>query len=689
VALSRHLLWRHGLGATAALLLTTGLFIATATAASAHAFLVASQPADGAQLGLAPGAVVLDFSENLNPRLSEATVGAAGARPVVARPIAARQIRVDLVTNVPGLYTVRWVAVSVDDGHTTEGTVTFTVEARGTGALAPGSASGPSATDIAIAGARWVEDAALLLAIGMLLLGWVARGDDALAWVRPRLGPPLIVAFAAGCLVVGSEAAVASNGTLSGAAVYLGSGLTGPARVARLLLELTALAAVAARARFLAAAVLAAVATLAASGHAAGNGPAALGVLLDNVHLIAAGIWAGGIAALATLRPPQGWRAAGGLLRRFTPWAAAAFSATVAAGIVQAVLDVGSLAALTGTVYGRVVLVKAGVVLSMVPLSVAAWRLRQPRPRLEAALAIIVVGASALLASSPVPARGGAPVSGGQPGAAAGLPQGGDLTLGAPAGQVLVGLTITPARPGPNTLTVYLAPLEGASAAAPLPVSASVDDRSRPLSMCGDPCRRATADLRGGERIAIDVRAAHGGVAVFNVPALPAPDGASLLQRAVSALHAVHSYAMHETLTSGGPTTVVTDYRAAAPDKLAWVEGTGVATISIGTTRYDSPAPDGPWTKQDGSPRITEPQYVWDSFTPYLGIHVLGSQSLDGVAATIVGFFGGDAGTPIWFRLWIDPGGLVRRGEMRAPGHFMDQTFSAFNAAPAITAPAG
>src|SRR5690348_10167898 len=44
-----------------------------------------------------------------------------------------------------------------------------------------------------------------------------------------------------------------------------------------------------------------------------------------------------------------------------------------------------------------------------------------------------------------------------------GLPQADDLTFGQDAGKVLIGLTVRPARPGPNTLLVYALPLEGPS----------------------------------------------------------------------------------------------------------------------------------------------------------------------------------------------------------------------------------
>lgn len=36
-------------------------------------------------------------------------------------------------------------------------------------------------------------------------------------------------------------------------------------------------------------------------------------------------------------------------------------------------------------------------------------------------------------------------------------------------------------------------------------------------------------------------------------------------------------------------------------------------------------------------------------------------------------------GASIWFRLWIDDEGLVRRAEVRAQGHVMDHTYSEFN----------
>jgi hypothetical protein len=38
----------------------------------------------------------------------------------------------------------------------------------------------------------------------------------------------------------------------------------------------------------------------------------------------------------------------------------------------------------------------------------------------------------------------------------------------------------------------------------------------------------------------------------------------------------------------------------------------------------------------------------------------------------VISLFEARCGSPVWFRLFVDGQGLVRRAEMRARGHFMD-----------------
>ena len=671
--------------AVTGLLLAIALALTTPLHASAHALLLSSEPADGQHLGIAPSAVIFNFSEALNPSLSQATVQEANGSATTAHSTTPLQIRADLLTNSPGLYTVNWTAVSSDDGHTTHGTLSFTVEARAS-AASNGSSTNPSGQDIAIAVARWVEDFALLLALGMVFVRWLVRDDQSLqTWVTPRLRPVVVSVLVAGIVVIFAEALTATEGNLANVGPYFLSGESGIARIARLLFELNAVGAVSTRARRLAIPIIAPLIALAASGHASGNAGEIGGIAIDAGHLLTAGMWAGGILAMATLRPPEGWRAGGiPLLRRFTPWALGAFATTVALGGIQAVLNLGSWSALTGTEYGQTLIIKASLVLLMIPLSLIAWRLRRPRLRIEGGIAVAVIAAAALLASSPVPARLSAAPTG-TPGAAAGLPHGSVVTLAQPAGKNLVGVTITPGRPGTNSVTVYVLPPEGVENASFLVVDGTINGRPLTLSHCGDPCRSGTANLSGGENLSLEILGFERGLAQFTIPPFPARDASSLIKLSAARMHALSSYAMHETLTSGGPTTISTAYIAQSPDRLEWTTN-GERTIDIGNTQYSQANPSAPWQRQP-SPTVPEPTFVWDNFTPYVGNRVLGSDVIDGHHVTIVGFFGGSAATPIWFRLWIDDTGLVYRAVMYAPGHFMNEDFSQFDTAATIAAP--
>ncbi len=152
-------------------------------------------------------------------------------------------------------------------------------------------------------------------------------------------------------------------------------------------------------------AVLAAV-TLPLTGHAARVEPAAGAEFADALHVLSAGMWAGGILALASLHPPGGWSAsdARALLARFSPVALIAFGITALTGVLRATEQLVAVSELWTTPYGLVLLLKAGGVGAMVVLSAIAWRRRRPFMRVEAVVMVLVVVATALLASFPLPA---------------------------------------------------------------------------------------------------------------------------------------------------------------------------------------------------------------------------------------------------------------------------------------------
>ena len=132
----------------------------------------------------------------------------------------------------------------------------------------------------------------------------------------------------------------------------------------------------------------AALALISAAGHAAAVEPSAAGAIAaDVVHLLAAGIWAGGLLHLASLLHATAGEA-GADARPYAVLAARRFStialllvATVAAsGAVSTLIEVGTIAGLIGTRHGRLLIVKLLLVAIMLAL---AARNRRVMPALS------------------------------------------------------------------------------------------------------------------------------------------------------------------------------------------------------------------------------------------------------------------------------------------------------------------
>lgn len=175
----------------------------------------------------------------------------------------------------------------------------------------------------------------------------------------------------------------------------------------------------------------AALGFVAVGGHAAAAQPDALrAIAVDVVHLLATGIWVGGLLPLALLlRKASGEAGADArpyavlAARRFSRLALGAVIALVLSGIWNAVVQVGSVAGLVGTPYGRLLLVKLGLLVPILALALVNRRRLLPqlagdaaavgRPAMrrlagfvlaEATLAVLVVGVVAALGMTP-PAR--------------------------------------------------------------------------------------------------------------------------------------------------------------------------------------------------------------------------------------------------------------------------------------------
>jgi putative copper resistance protein D len=124
-------------------------------------------------------------------------------------------------------------------------------------------------------------------------------------------------------------------------------------------------------------------------GHAvAGEGLALVyQVLADGLHLLAAGVWLGGLPLLASLLSwaqrtddPNADLVAAEAVRRFSTLGLVSVSVLILSGLENAWALVGTVPALVGTMYGRLLLLKASLLLPL--LIIAARNLLHEKPRL-------------------------------------------------------------------------------------------------------------------------------------------------------------------------------------------------------------------------------------------------------------------------------------------------------------------
>ncbi len=133
------------------------------------------------------------------------------------------------------------------------------------------------------------------------------------------------------------------------------------------------------------------IAALTWAGHAAatqGQGRI-IHLVADSIHLLAVGVWLGGLLPLALLLT-RAWRSTGSAwaavaqeaTRRFSKLGLISVGCLVLTGAVNSLMIVGDIPHLVGTTYGRLLLLKLSVLLPLV--AIAAVNLLRLRPQLLA-----------------------------------------------------------------------------------------------------------------------------------------------------------------------------------------------------------------------------------------------------------------------------------------------------------------
>lgn len=404
---------------------------------SAHAIVLRSEPADGAVLDTAPQQIRLWFSEPVALNMSAVELIDGAGRAVAVQGVhadaaglavavrneqsSAVQVMVDLPRLEPGVYRLRWRALSNTDLHATSGLIVFGVQhATNTTAVAALEAT-PSPFEVAL---RWADMGALLvlagaLALALLVLPRALRAQPALAETGAVLRVRLlalaewagVLALLGGVALLLLQSFVVAGPGITSALAGAWQIMSGTGYGHAWLLRQGALVALGmqlplarrSRGRLaptgLALAALVALLAQAFQGHAAAaDGAVPLGAAASLLHLLGAGAWAGGLAGLALAvwplaRADEAARPLGrAMLRGFGMQAAAGMALLLLSGLALMARDVASPDALLTTLYGRALLLKLALVVigALLGLGNAA--------RLHARV-------SSLLRRLPVPAR--------------------------------------------------------------------------------------------------------------------------------------------------------------------------------------------------------------------------------------------------------------------------------------------
>jgi copper transport protein len=491
------------------------VLVAAATPASAHAALVATNPPQGGTVASAPSEVTLTFSESITPVKDKIRVTAPdGTRADKGAPtVEGAVLRIPLRGDLPiGTYLVSYRIISADS-HPVPGGFTFNIGAPSATVPTPTTDDTTQNRPIAIAigVVKYIGYAGLLLAVGaalVLLMLWPAR--------MPQRGPRRLMAIGFGLVILSTLAqfvlqAPYENGvpvSRTSADDLLGvlDSQFGAVMLARLGLLAVAVIVLSgalkrivthgepARSDLVILGILFGLtaATWPLAGHSAASPVPAVTVVIDTVHIAAMAVWLGGLAVLTLflLWPKTATeRELSAIMPVWSRWATLAVSSLLLAGVVQALIEIGTLKALVTTTYGWIILGKVALVVIILGFAYLsrmyvhngpAGSILRRAVRVELAVAAVVIGLSAALTQT-TPAR----VAVAEP--AAVQPTQTYFTTSVKGGLYTLQVDVDPAKTGQNVVHLYAYTPEGKplkvvewAASAALP-AASIEPVSMPL----------------------------------------------------------------------------------------------------------------------------------------------------------------------------------------------------------------
>jgi copper transport protein len=345
--------------------------------AFAHANLDSTSPKFRQRVERAPAAVVLHFDQNVQAQPNAIDVKNAFGKTFSGTSKAyGQEVRLPLKRLPRGAYTVRWHVLS-QDGHVVSGVFTFGVRVNAPPPTEAYGASGPTTTEHVV---RWLYFLALALLLGGLgfrLL--IARGELPAAAERRFFliaGAGVVGALEVGILafllraedalqlpfgrlLYGDLSSIASGTRFGEAFIAMTLGYA-------LVAAFVFLAWLTDRRALLWPALvlgLAFASGLSLSGHSAVDpGSSWRSEVADWAHLSAAALWIGGLVQLAFVVWPKAPELRRDAFLRFSRLASGLIAVVLAAGVYLSIVRLPQLSDLWSAGYGRVLLVKLGLV---------------------------------------------------------------------------------------------------------------------------------------------------------------------------------------------------------------------------------------------------------------------------------------------------------------------------------------
>ncbi|HCW3310088.1 TPA: copper resistance protein CopC [Listeria monocytogenes] len=191
------------------------------------------------------------------------------------------------------------------------------------------------------------------------------------------------------------------------------------------------------------------------NGHAAASADKIVSITADMLHMIAASVWVGGILVLLFVLPRTG--KAREVWSRFAIVAIIAVASSLVSGLLMAVMNIGQMANLFTTNYGKILLFKIGLFLLMALLGLGHYiyiKLKNQRLPFKTILMELIIGTIILVVASvltnvqtpPPPA-----------------PKAFDETIAAEGEKAKINLRVEPATVGQNQFIITFTSADGSA----------------------------------------------------------------------------------------------------------------------------------------------------------------------------------------------------------------------------------